>query len=135
MRRPEISHALTIAVDPYGAITESATVAYPRQGTPHDEEQEKPWVSYTTTSVINNDADSFWRRIGVSYKTSLWELTGLEIPVGIPLTPVQCSMVFKCNYDRLRGESDSTQLQKRCVRSCGTSTLETIFQVRSISVQ
>ncbi len=114
---PRISHALTIAVDPYGAITESATVAYPRQGTPHDEEQEKPWVSYTTTSVINNDADSFWRRIGVSYKTSLWELTGLEIPVGIPLTPVAVQQWF-LNATTIAYEAnpDSTQLQKRCVK-------------------
>ncbi len=114
---PRITHALTLAVDPYGTVTESATVAYPRQGTPHDTEQEHPWVSYTTTSVIHSDADPFWRRIGVPHATSLWELTGIEILAGTPLTPVTMRQCFaSATTIAYKTIPDPDQLQKRCVK-------------------
>lgn len=59
---PRITHELTLAVDQFGAVTESASITYPRQTTPHDSEQEKLWVSYTVTNVINKYTDPYWRR-------------------------------------------------------------------------
>ncbi len=79
---PRIAHALTLAVDEFGTVRESASVAYPRQTTPHDAEQEKLWVSYSVTNVINSDTYPFWRRIGVADQATLWELTGPIEPEG-----------------------------------------------------
>jgi RHS repeat-associated protein len=115
---PRIAHALTLAVDEFGSVTESASVAYPRQTTPHDAEQEKLWVSYSVTSVINNDTDPFWRRIGVGHESSLWELTGCDVLDGTPLTPVEITEMFTSATEIAYEQTpDPDELQKRCVKS------------------
>ena len=115
---PRITHELTLAVDQFGAVTESASVAYPRQTAPHDPEQEKMWVSYTVNNVLNKDSDPYWRRIGIAYESSIWELTGLEILDGTPLTPDAVRTWFN-NAAEIAYEafSDQNELQKRCVKA------------------
>lgn len=115
---PRITHELTLAVDQFGAVTESASVAYPRQTTPHDSEQERLWVSYTINNVINKDTDPYWRRIGIAYESSIWELTGLEILDGTPLTP-DAARTWFTNAAEITYETspDQDELQKRCVKA------------------
>jgi RHS repeat-associated protein len=77
---PRISHSLTLAVDEFGNVTNSAAVGYPRRA-PAFPEQQATLVTYTEHDVTNVAGQAAWYRIGLPVETRLFELTGIA-PAG-----------------------------------------------------
>jgi hypothetical protein len=77
---PRIGHEMVLAVDDFGNVLKSVSIAYPRR-TPQHPEQAKRFITYTENQVTNkpngdlNDPD--WYRIGVPIETRTYEITGL----------------------------------------------------------
>lgn len=80
---PRLSHALTLAVDPFGNPTRSAVIGYPRR-TPAFLEQSLTRVAYAEHDMVNV-ADQAWYRIGVPVESRSYELTGVELPAGLTI--------------------------------------------------
>ncbi len=74
---PRISHNITLRVDKYGNITDSATIGYPRRNPLYDEQGELK-VLYTREDFINKDQGIAFYYIGIPYQSRNYELTGLE---------------------------------------------------------
>jgi RHS repeat-associated protein len=76
---PRIGHTLTLEVDGFGNVLKSAAIAYPRRAFVHPEQNTTP-IIFTESRFINrpNDqpGDPDWRRIGVSFETLTYEITG-----------------------------------------------------------
>ncbi len=125
---PRITHALTIEVDQFGTVKQSASVAYPRQTTPHDSEQEKLWVSYNVIDVINRDNANFWRRIGSANRATLWELTGLTDPAEVIYTLNEISNeITKCTEIPYEQTPDSGIQQKKRVKEIRNQYLKMVY--------
>jgi len=81
---PRISHALTLRIDEFGNVLESAAVGYPRR-TPAYPEQSNTLTTWTDSRFINkpNDQpnDPNWRRLGVPSETLTYEITSIA-PTG-----------------------------------------------------
>ena len=80
---PRISHAFTLAVDPYGVTTRSATVGYPRRMAfaAHAEQQTAAILLSEVDVVHHVPEEAGWYRIGVPLETRSYDLRGLE-PIG-----------------------------------------------------
>ncbi|HEU0077853.1 MAG TPA: SpvB/TcaC N-terminal domain-containing protein, partial [Longimicrobiaceae bacterium] len=85
---PRVQQALTLRVDGYGNVLESAAGGYPRRvpAGPAAAEQARSWITATVASVANRDDHPEWRRIGVPVESASYELTGVALPAGRPLT-------------------------------------------------
>ncbi len=73
---PRVAHNLILETDPYGAVTKSAAVGYPRRA-PSYPAQGATLVTYTEHDVANVDNQADWYRIGVPVETRSYELTGV----------------------------------------------------------
>ncbi|WP_166878397.1 SpvB/TcaC N-terminal domain-containing protein [Massilia mucilaginosa] len=78
---PRVSHALTLKIDEFGNVLESAAVAYPRRSAV--EPEQLALLCTVTQARVSNRADQAkWRRIGVPIATRSSELTGMRAPAG-----------------------------------------------------
>jgi RHS repeat-associated protein len=73
---PRVTHTLTLSQDEFGAVTKSATVAYPRR-TPAFPEQGTALVTYVEHDAANFATEADWYRIGLPVESGAYELTGL----------------------------------------------------------
>ncbi|HTT91400.1 MAG TPA: SpvB/TcaC N-terminal domain-containing protein [Acidimicrobiales bacterium] len=73
---PRVSHNLVLETDPYGTVTKSAGVAYPRRS-PGYPQQGTALVTYTEHDVVNVDNEVNWYRIGLPVETRSYELMGV----------------------------------------------------------
>jgi len=76
---PRVQHAVVLAVDDFGNVTESAAIAYPRRN-PAEPEQARLWSTLTRTTFAHraNGLDDY--RVGAPVETITSELTGLVAP-------------------------------------------------------
>ena len=111
---PRISHALTLAVDDFGNVTESAAIVYPRRAPVYDE-QARLLCTYSRHDFINHPHDDSFYRIGVPYQSRSYELSGLELndPV-FSLQDIQTAILdsIEINYEEQAIEG---LLQKRLI--------------------
>jgi len=84
---PRISHQMTLAVDAFGNVTQSAAVVYPRRN-PAFPEQEKTLITYIQADFINRPDVGEFYRIGVPFETRTYEITGV---LGLGNTPFSLS--------------------------------------------
>jgi RHS repeat-associated protein len=78
---PRVTHAFVLQVDPYGAVLQSAAVAYPRR-IPVEPEQAALAITVAEASVFNAPGQPAWYRLGVPLEERSYELTGLAAPAG-----------------------------------------------------
>lgn len=80
---------LTLNVDQWGNVTESASIAYPRANTAGlptvvATEQQKMWVAYNTVSFTNDIISSNqYYRLRLPYEQQSYEVHNLTIPSGL----------------------------------------------------
>ena len=74
---PRIAHQLTLRVDEYGNVTDSASIAYPRRFTAEYIEQTKIKAIYTHNKFIKKFDDPGFYYVGVPYETRIFEVHGL----------------------------------------------------------
>jgi len=76
---PRTQHEVVLEVDPFGNVTQSAAVGYPRRAG-GEREQQRLWLTHTTRSFANRPNEADWYRVGVPLETTTSELTGLVAP-------------------------------------------------------
>jgi YD repeat-containing protein len=74
---PRVAHEMTLAVDGFGNVTQSAAVAYPRRAPEHTE-QGQTLITYAEADFINTADENDWYRVGVPLETRAYELTGVR---------------------------------------------------------
>jgi RHS repeat-associated protein len=74
---PRVTHELSLAIDAYGNVTRSATVAYPRRA-PAYPEQAATWLRYTESDFANVAEEADWQRLGLPVETRGYQLTGIS---------------------------------------------------------
>ena len=86
---PRIGQNLVLAVDEYGQVTDSISIAYPRRLAPPDlPDQAKLLVVYTKSDYINKVDSSSYYYLGVPCQTRTYEVTGLSwTQTRIPMKP------------------------------------------------
>ena len=77
---PRINHSLVLEQDEYGHPLKTASVAYPRRGTLHKEEQLKMWISYAEVNLLHDFTDPNRLRLGVPCESLQYEITGVLPP-------------------------------------------------------
>ena len=78
---PRIGHEMVLAVDEFGNVLKSVSIAYPRR-MPQYPEQAKRFITYTEHQVANKPDEPSWYRIGVPIETRTYEVTG--VPMAFP---------------------------------------------------
>ncbi|MEM7021012.1 MAG: SpvB/TcaC N-terminal domain-containing protein [Pseudomonadota bacterium] len=79
-RRPEdprITQKLTLSVDPFGNVTDSATIFYPRS-TPAIHQQAEPQCLLQHADVLNHVVGADIRWLGVTFQTRSYEVRGVD---------------------------------------------------------
>ena len=113
---PRISHVLTLAVDDFGNVTQSAAIVYPRR-TPAYDEQARLLCTYSQNDFIHHaDVETFYR-IGVPYQSRSYEITGLDLNSAIfSLQDIRTAID---NATEINYEQQVTQgvLQKRLIET------------------
>jgi len=113
---PRISHALTLAVDHFGNVTQSAAIVYPRR-TPAYDEQARLLCTYSQNDFIHHaDVETFYR-IGVPYQSRSYEITGLDLNNAIfSLQEIRTAIE---NSEEINYEQQATEgvLQKRLIET------------------
>ena len=86
---PRIGQNLVLAVDEFGHVTDSLSVAYPGRQAPADlPEQAELKAVYTKTDFINKDDDPEYYYLGIPCQTRTYEVTGVNWSPGqVPLKP------------------------------------------------
>lgn len=85
---PRVAHNLTLDIDPYGNVTESVAIAYPRrQVQPDLPEQGQLQIVYNRTDYINVDRVASGSRpayhyVGLPCQTRSYEVTGISWQTG-----------------------------------------------------
>jgi len=74
---PRVTHEITLIVDEYGNVRQSATIAYPRRA-PQLNAQDRKLATVSERDLANESSQTDWYRIGVEYETRSLELTGLS---------------------------------------------------------
>jgi RHS repeat-associated protein len=77
---PRVAHELVLAVDEYGNVTQSASVAYPRRAWT-ETEQGRLWVTVSETKYATHTSATQYR-VGVTNDEKAIEIAGLAIPSG-----------------------------------------------------
>lgn len=93
---PRIGHEITLAVDPFGNVTDKVAIGYPRRQVPADlPEQGELKIVYTKVDFINQDDDPGFYYAGVPCQTRAFEVTGLQ--------PANPNQPFKAaDFDAIR---------------------------------
>lgn len=76
---PRVTHAITLDVDRYGAITRSIAIAYPRRGVAPYAEQSQPLITLAETDVVNIDQPGLYL-IGVPLASRSFEIVPAQAP-------------------------------------------------------
>ena len=79
-RRPEdprITQELTLSVDPFGNVTDSATIFYPRSA-PAIHQQAEPQCLLQHADILNHVAGADIRWLGVTFQTRSYEVHGVD---------------------------------------------------------
>ena len=86
---PRIGQNLVVAVDEYGQVTDSLSIAYPRRQAPPDlPEQAELRAVYTKADYINKVDALTYYYLGIPCQTRTYEVTGVNWTQGkIPLKP------------------------------------------------
>ena len=84
---PRVGHKLSLTLDDYGNVLQSAGVAYPRRPPPAGPdtrlpEQEQTLIQIADNRIINQDAASGPYRLGNPVQSQSYELTGVGLPTG-----------------------------------------------------
>ncbi len=75
---PRIAQELVLAVDEYGQVTDSISIAYPRRQVPQDlPEQADLKMIYTKADYINKDNETEYYYLGIPCQTRTYEVTGV----------------------------------------------------------
>src|SRR5262249_35296780 len=116
---PRVGHQLTLAVDPFGNVTQSASIGYPRRS-PVYEEQKPTFVTYTDARVTNMaDADD-WYRIGVPVETRTYDITGplaKDVPLSFETVQTFIAGTTEIAYEQ---KPDSNKPQRRLIEHVRT---------------
>jgi RHS repeat-associated protein len=117
---PRISHRVTVEVDEFGNVLQSAAIAYPRR-TPAYTEQEQTLITYTVNRVTNKPVEGDWYRIGIPIERRTYQLTGTAPPDGGFYTFEGILEAVESAVEiPYEGAPDTTRVQKRlieCVRN------------------
>jgi len=80
---PRIGHSMTLEVDPFGNVTKSAAIGYPRLPQPSPDpdltEQGNLLMTYTEADFMNKPNEASFYRVGVPSETRTYELTGIAV--------------------------------------------------------
>jgi RHS repeat-associated protein len=115
---PRIGHQLTLNVDAFGNVLESAAVGYPRRPSPDNlPQQEKILITYTENDVINQPDQLTWYRIGLPAETRTYELTGLSLATNAILFTSDQLLAGAANATEIPYEAtpNNTVTQKRLI--------------------
>jgi RHS repeat-associated protein len=115
---PRIGHEMTLAVDDFGNVTDSVSIAYPRREVPADlPEQGELKIVYTKSDFINKTNDTSFYYIGVLYQTRKYEVTGLTY-LSRPLQLTDFTEIIANSDDFLpfeQTQEDSSRPSKRII--------------------
>ncbi|WP_456462530.1 SpvB/TcaC N-terminal domain-containing protein [Reichenbachiella sp.] len=109
---PRVSHEMVLETDEYGHELLKAVIAYPRR-TPAYDEQAKLGIIITQNDIINKANETDYYRLGISYQSRSYELTGLTF-TGEKFEQLQIKAGFD-NAGEIPFEKDSnpSQLERR----------------------
>lgn len=77
---PRVAHSLVLERDAFGHAIASASVAYPRRGAGHADEQSTLRVTYSEVDMVHDIIQNYQYRVGVPVETRQFELHGLAMP-------------------------------------------------------
>lgn len=84
---PRVTHEVALAIDAFGHVTRSASIAYRRRdvpaGPPSLDEQDRITVVITETTLVNESAATSLYRLGVPISRRTYHVTGLEPAAGV----------------------------------------------------
>ncbi len=113
---PRVAHALTLAVDAWGDVTQHAAVAYARRGSPPFAQQGVTSVRYMQSDFAALDdvklhPDDY--RAGVPVETRAYELTGVVAAPGALYDPTTLALAAAKASDIAYDEAPSNGAQRR----------------------
>lgn len=73
---PRVSQQLTLETDEYGQVLKAAAVAYPRRTSAGYNQQDQTLITISDVTVVNEDDDPNFYRLGVPIEQKSYELTG-----------------------------------------------------------
>ncbi len=75
---PRIGQELVLAIDEYGQVTDTISIAYPRRQVPQDlPEQAELKMIYTKADYINKENETEYYYLGIPCQTRTYEVTGV----------------------------------------------------------
>ncbi|MEM9685877.1 MAG: SpvB/TcaC N-terminal domain-containing protein, partial [Bacteroidota bacterium] len=77
---PRISHQLTLETDAYGHVLQAAAVGYGRRTSQGYAEQDTTLITYAQNTVLNEDNNTDFYRLGVPLESLNYEITGFPDP-------------------------------------------------------
>jgi YD repeat-containing protein len=111
---PRLTQTLALDVDPYGAVTRSAALAYPRRFTSTHPEQNALHCVVDETDLLHLDATPAGHRLAIPLEARTYHLTGQTPPLlGAPLERASVRQSFLAATEIAPHESPTTGLQKR----------------------
>jgi RHS repeat-associated protein len=111
---PRINHALTLAIDDFGHVTQSAAIVYPRR-VPGYDEQARLLCIYNESDVINMPDDNEFYLLGVPYQSSSFEVTGLTLNQAIGSLDEVRNAIATAAEIPYEAEATTGVLQKRLI--------------------
>jgi RHS repeat-associated protein len=121
---PRVTHEVALAVDDFGHVTRSASIAYPRRHVPAAPpslaEQGRTAVVITETTLANESEQASWYRLGVPLASRTYHVTGLEPAAGVLLTFAE--LTTAASYDEAAYEELAVPnvAQRRLIASTRT---------------
>ena len=118
---PRTAHQLTLAVDDFGNVLESASVVYPRRSATHPE-QRKPWVTWTRSSFVSRADEADWYRVSVPVEQAAYEVTGMvteatDGPVALEAVKAAIGAAEEIPYEVT---ADRAKVQRRLIERSRT---------------
>ncbi len=111
---PRLNQTLALDVDPYGAVTRSAALAYPRRFTSTHPEQNALHCVVDETDLLHLDATPDGHRLAIPLEARTYHLTGQTPPLlGAPLERASVRQSFLGATEIAPHESPTSGLQKR----------------------
>jgi RHS repeat-associated protein len=123
---PRIGHAITLEVDPYGNVTKSAAIGYPRRAPalgqpPLPPEQQQTLITYTESVFTNKPDEPDWYRIGAPVETRTYELPGFTRTGDAPYTfDAMLAAGPAATEIRYEAGPDLNKVQKRLIQRART---------------
>ncbi|MFO0553356.1 MAG: toxin TcdB middle/C-terminal domain-containing protein [Polyangiaceae bacterium] len=112
---PRVSQTLALAVDAYGTVTQSASLAYPRRSVPTAlPEQGVLHCAVAESVVLHMDTEQSSYRLSVPLESKSYELTGLTATGMLTLEDV--ATAYAAATEIAYHEAPSTGVEKRLVQ-------------------